>query len=72
MSTEATYGGPGWQPRTLSHAEELGSLWHACGVSSEITPLRQVLLAWPGAEQDYDEPPDSWLMLRRPDLARRV
>jgi N-dimethylarginine dimethylaminohydrolase len=46
----SAYGGPGWRPRERSTAEELGSLWGACGSSSEWAPLRAVLLHRPGAE----------------------
>ncbi|MBX7215202.1 MAG: hypothetical protein K1X39_14435 [Thermoflexales bacterium] len=46
----AAYGGPGWQPRTASLAEEIGSLWAPCGIDSEYAPLRQVLLHRPGPE----------------------
>ena len=71
MTTDATYGGPGWRPRSRPHHEELdGSTWSACGLSSEVGPLRQVVLAWPGSELELKEPPDRWLMLRRPDLPR--
>jgi len=71
MTTPATYGGTGWQSRARSHDEELdGGIWSVCGVDSEISPLRQVLLSWPGDELDYAEDPDAWLMLRKPDLTR--
>lgn len=58
-SFEATYGGDGWSPRTLSLHQELGTLWRACGIDSEWAPLKQVLLHTPGNEltaslDDYD------------------
>ncbi len=58
-SFEATYGGDGWSPRTLSLHEELGTLWGACGIDSEWAPLKKVLLHSPGEElmasmDDYD------------------
>jgi arginine deiminase len=46
----AAYGGPGWQPRTQSLAQEIGTLWAECGIDSEFMPLRKVLLHRPGAE----------------------
>ena len=58
-SFEATYGGDGWSPRTLSLQQELGTLWRACGINSEWAPLKTVLLHSPGDElkaslEDYD------------------
>ena len=58
-SFEATYGGYGWSPRTLSLQQELGTLWRACGINSEWAPLKTVLLHSPGDElkaslEDYD------------------
>ncbi len=47
-----------------------GKTWHASGVDSEIAPLRQVLLSWPGEEQNYKDNPNDWLMMRRPQLDR--
>jgi len=52
----AAYGGPGWQPRTASLGEELGSLWQSCGLSSEWAPLRSVLLHRPGPELAASDP----------------
>ena len=46
----AAYGGAGWQPRTGTHAAEIGRLWAACGIASEWAPLSAVLLCRPGAE----------------------
>lgn len=45
----AAYGGTGWSPRTASHAQELGTLWHG-GINSEWRALRTVLLCRPGPE----------------------
>jgi len=47
---QATYGGDGWSPRTMSLHEELGSVWGACGIDSEWAPLKTVLLHSPGNE----------------------
>jgi N-dimethylarginine dimethylaminohydrolase len=49
-SFEATYGGDGWSPRTLSMQQEIGTLWRACGINSEWAPLKTVLLHSPGDE----------------------
>jgi N-dimethylarginine dimethylaminohydrolase len=66
----ASFGGAGWRPREGSHAEEVaaGRLWAPYRVCSEVETLRAVLLAWPGVELLYDEDPDDWLMLERPEL----
>lgn len=66
----ATYGGRGFQPRRGSHADDVGRLWSACGVASEVAPLREVLLTVPGDEVEFGEPPDRWLMLERLELPR--
>jgi arginine deiminase len=52
----AAYGGPGWQPRTASLADELGTLWRRCGLSTEWAPLRSVLLHRPGPELAASDP----------------
>lgn len=46
----AAYGGEGWSERFLTHREELGALWAACGIDSEWRPLKAVLLRRPGEE----------------------
>jgi len=48
--TQSAYGGEGWRPRARSIREEIGSLWAACGMASEWSRLRSVLLHRPGAE----------------------
>ncbi len=66
----AAYGGPGWSPRSTSLREEIGSVWGRCGVASEYTRLRKVLLHRPGPELEATSDPDAALMLATPDLAR--
>jgi N-dimethylarginine dimethylaminohydrolase len=66
----ATHGGPGFVPRRRPHAEELGDLWADCGVSSEVGPLRAVMLAWPGDELGAADNPNENLMIERVDLDR--
>ncbi len=64
----STLGGPGWEPRAATHAAEIGTVWAPYAVRSHVAPLRDVLLALPGPEQDYPEDPRAWLMLERPHL----
>lgn len=66
------YGGDGWSPRTLSHAEEVGAVWAACGVDSEWMPLRSVLLHRPGAELAASRDPQAVQMFEPLDLRRAV
>ncbi len=77
MSNQATtfgtaaYGGPGWSPRTASHAEEIGSHWAACGIENEWAPLKAVLLHRPGPElavEDFN----AAQLLEQPNFARAV
>ncbi len=71
LDPAATDGGPGWQPRKASHAEEIaaGELWSPYSVRSEVAPLRAVLLSWPGDELAVEGDPDDQLMLERVDVA---
>lgn len=46
----AAYGGDGFAPRIATHAQEIGTLWAACGLDSEWAPLKEVLLHRPGPE----------------------
>ncbi|WNV85000.1 arginine deiminase family protein [Umezawaea sp. Da 62-37] len=43
----STHGGAGWRPRTAAHTAELGGIWAECGCTSEVDPLRAVLLLRP-------------------------
>lgn len=63
----AAYGGAGWQPRQATHREEIGKLWHACGIKNEWGTLRQVILHRPGQELLGIEDPDFVQMLEVPD-----
>jgi N-dimethylarginine dimethylaminohydrolase len=64
-------GGPGWIPRTGSHAEEVaaGVPWQRCGYRSEWAPLSAVLLARPPACIADIAVPSRYLMVDRVDLA---
>jgi N-dimethylarginine dimethylaminohydrolase len=66
----STLGGPGWLPRTASHAEEVrrGQLWRPCGYRSEVDSLRTVLLGWPPDSLGTIRDPAAQLMSDRVDL----
>lgn len=68
LDLPSTLGGPGWEPRTGTHAAEIGTVWAPYAVRSHVAPLRDVLLAQPGPEQAYPGDPQDWLMLDRPHL----
>lgn len=50
QAQDAAHGGDGWRGREGTTADELGSVWAACGVSSECGTLRAVLMHRPGSE----------------------
>lgn len=52
QAQDAAHGGDGWRAREGTTADELGSIWAACGVSSECGTLRAVLMHRPGPEID--------------------
>ncbi len=66
----AAYGGEGWSPRSAALKEELGSVWGACGMSSDYTRLMAVLLHRPGEELLASANPNEVLMIEPLDLAR--
>lgn len=68
----STLGGPGWRPRERAHADELvaGTVWRACGVASEVAPLRAVALCRPPPSLDGVRDPASALQLAPVDRAR--
>jgi len=70
LFTAAAYGGPGWSPRTTSLRQEIGGVWAACGVASEWSPLKAVLLHRPGTELEDQVEPDSVQMLEALDPRR--
>ena len=69
----SAYGGPGWSPRTVSLRGEIGTVWASCGVASESSPLKAVLLHRPGAELAQTKDPDTLQMLGSldPDRAKQ-
>ena len=66
----ATYGGPGWMGRPATHAEEVaeGRLWARCGVTSEVAPLREVVLSWPSDRLAAVDDADAHLLLEAVDV----
>jgi len=66
----ATYGGPGWSPRTATSREEMHQLWGPWGAASECMPLRAVLLHRPGPEIDALAEPNDVQMLAPIDPER--
>jgi arginine deiminase len=69
LYSAAAYGGPGWSPRKASLEQEIGSLWTACGVSTEWVALKAVLLHPPGPELGESDP-DSAQILAPIDAGR--
>lgn len=68
LFSAAAYGGSGWSPRATSLREELGSVWGACGLANEWSPLQAVLLHRPGPELRVTDPAQAQ-MLAPIDLA---
>ena len=66
-SEDAAHGGAGWSPRTASMQDEIGKIWRACGVDSEWTALKTVLLHRPGPELKRMGDANKALMLQVPD-----
>ncbi|MCW5853295.1 MAG: amidinotransferase [Anaerolineae bacterium] len=70
LHRQAPYGGEGWRPRRRSAREEIGDLWAACGISTEWSRLRAVLLYRPGDELALSADPISVSMLEPLDIGR--
>jgi N-dimethylarginine dimethylaminohydrolase len=68
--TASAYGGSGWSPRTASLQDEIGPIWASCGVDTEWSRLKAVLLHRPGSEIDFDAAPGSVQMLDRLETAQ--
>jgi arginine deiminase len=66
----AAYGGAGWSPRTASLRQEIGQIWGSCGVASEWSPLKAVLLHRPGQELEDLTDPDTAQMFAPLDADR--
>ncbi len=67
-SKTAPYGGKGWSPRERSLKEELGNIWSSCGVNTEWTRLKKVLLHRPGIELTGLSDPDEVQMIEIPSI----
>jgi N-dimethylarginine dimethylaminohydrolase len=72
QARDAAHGGEGWQSRAGTTADELGSVWATCGVTSECGRLRAVLMHRPGREVDAvtDAASALWHELIDPERAR--
>lgn len=70
LFTSAAYGGEMWSPRVTSLRQEIGTIWKACGVAAEWSPLKAVLLHRPGAELEQVTDPDEAQMLAPLDASR--
>ncbi|MEN8171902.1 MAG: arginine deiminase family protein [Chloroflexota bacterium] len=66
----SAYGGAGWSPRTAHLSDELGVVWGNCGIDTEWSHLRSVLLHRPGQELSASKDPNAVQMLASVDLAR--
>ncbi len=66
----AAYGGAGWSPRVASLRQEIGRVWGACGVATEWSPLKAVLLYRPGVELETIADPGEVQMLAPLDTGR--
>jgi arginine deiminase len=69
MVTQSAFGGHGWQPRTKSLSEEIGSIWHSCGVNNEWSDLKAILVHAPGQEIAGISDPNAFQMLAPIDAA---
>ena len=65
-SNTSPYGGEGWSPRKKSLKEEIGTVWSSCGVNTEWTRLKRVLLHCPGIELTGISDPDKVQMIEIP------
>ena len=63
LEKRAAYGGAGWQQRINSMRQEIGRIWGPCGVSTEWSTLKSVLLHKPGEELEASVDPDAVQML---------
>jgi N-dimethylarginine dimethylaminohydrolase len=63
----AAWGGAGWTPRTATLRSELGEIWSPCGVATEWSRLKRVLLHRPGDELAGIEKPHRVQMLEKLD-----
>lgn len=67
----SAHGGDGWRPRAGDQAGDVGTIWVASGVASEVGRLRAVLMHRPGLELAAvtDAAAALWNELLEPELA---
>jgi arginine deiminase len=66
----AAYGGEGWSPRWQPLRDEIGEVWGPCGVETEWSTLKAVLLHQPGKELEALGDPDAVQMLAPVDAGQ--
>ncbi len=66
---DVAHGGPGWLPRSTSLRQEIDGIWGDCGVSTEWSTLKAVLLHRPGQEIERITNADKVLMKSVPNPA---
>jgi N-dimethylarginine dimethylaminohydrolase len=67
----ATFGGRGWRGRKGDHAHDVvAGIWRRCGMQSEVDPLREVVLSWPGDEIGRIRDPNAANMVAPVNLTR--
>jgi arginine deiminase len=69
IAEDAAHGGAGWSPRMASLRQEIGKVWRVCGVATEWSPLKAVLMHRPGPEIEAVTKANDALMLDTPDAA---
>ncbi|UCE96139.1 MAG: amidinotransferase [Candidatus Bathyarchaeota archaeon] len=69
IAGDAAHGGEGWSPRIESLRQEIGKVWESCGVDSEWSPLKGVLMHQPGPEIEAITDANNALMIDVPKLA---
>ncbi len=69
IAEDAAHGGAGWSPRMTSLGQEIGNIWGVCGLATEWTPLKAVLMHRPGPEIETIGDAKNALMLAIPDAA---
>lgn len=69
IAEDAAHGGAGWTPRIASLRQEIGKVWRVCGVATEWSSLKAVLMHPPGPELEAITNADDALMLEAPDVA---
>jgi len=66
----AAYGAEAWSPRSQPLRDEIGRVWGPCGVETECSILKAVLLHQPGEELEALGDPDAVQMLAPVDAGQ--